>query len=279
MSRVLKAGEPRITQKYSTAHKAVDLVRAPSMVEAIIAHSAGKVVFCQTGQKNAKGSTGNASYGNCIRIDHGGGYSTLYAHLSEVYVKLGDTVRQGQKIGYMGNTGNSYGAHLHFEVRKDNVRIDPTPYLNADLPLQTAPDVIYAAHYAKGKWLSDVKNYNEKNSSGYAGLIRRPIDGIRARLTRGHIVYRVHTVGGKYLAWVRDLDAKQNGFAGIYGRNIDGVQMYLEDLPEYAVEYRVAPIGKDYLPWVRNCKENDPSGYAGIYGSAIDRVQIRIVRV
>ena len=78
---------------------------------------------------------------------------------------------------------------------------------------------------------------------------------------------------------MRDLDAKQNSFAGIYGKNIDGVQMYLEDLPEYAVEYRVAPIGKDYLPWVRNCKENDPNGYAGIYGSVIDRVQIRIIEV
>ena len=275
MSRVLKSGEHRITQGFSKSHQAVDVVKAPSQLETIIAHSAGKVVFCQTGHKSNKGSTGNASYGNCVRIDHGNGYSTLYAHLDKVYVKLGDEVKQGQDIGYMGNTGNSYGAHLHFEVRKDNVRIDPTEYIDKDLPL--AVSVIYAVHTNKGKWLSDVVDYNETNGDGYAGLIGKTIDGIRARLTKGNIVYRVHTVGGKYLPWVKDIDGAQNGYAGIYGRNIDGIQMRLENLDGYAVEYRVSPKGKKYLPWVRNCDDTN-NGYAGIYGYPIDRIQIRIVK-
>lgn len=276
MSRVLKSGEIRITNKYGGSHGGVDVVKAPSNLETIIAHSSGKVVFCQTGHRNNKGSTGNASYGNCVRIEHGNGYSTLYAHLNKVYVKLGDEVKQGQDIGYMGNTGNSYGAHLHFEVRKDNVRIDPTEYIDKDLPL--AVSVIYAVHTNKGKWLSDVVDYNETNGDGYAGLIRTAIDGIRARLTKGNIIYRVHTVGGKYLPWVKDIDGAQNGYAGIYGRNIDGIQMRLENLDGYAVEYRVSPKGKKYLPWVRNCDDTS-NGYAGIYGQPIDRVQIRIVKV
>lgn len=277
MSRVIKNGEIRITQKYKESHQAVDLVKAPSNLETIIAHSSGKVVFCQTGHKNNKGSSGNASYGNCLRIEHGNGYSTLYAHLDKVYVKLGDFVTEGQEIGFMGNTGNSYGAHLHFEVRKDGKRINPTPYLDAGLPL--TPSVIYAVHTNKGKWLSDIVDYNEANGSGYAGLIGKSIDGIRAKLTKGSIVYRVHTVGGKYHPWVKDLDEAQNSYAGIYGENIDGIQMKLEGLPGYAVEYRVSPKGKKYLPWVRNCRDTDSGGYAGIYGQAIDRVQIRIVKV
>lgn len=135
MSRVLKSGEPRITQGFSSAHTAVDLVKAPSLTDNITAHSAGKVVFCQKGHKNAKGSKGNASYGNCVKIDHGDGYFTLYAHLSKVDVNLSDRVTQGQIIGYMGDSGNAYGAHLHFEVFKGGARIDPTPFLNADLPI------------------------------------------------------------------------------------------------------------------------------------------------
>ena len=85
-------------------------------------------------------------------------------------------------------------------------------------------------------------------------------------------------MGGNYLAWVRDLEKAQGGYAGLYGKNIDGVQMYLEGVSGCAVEYRVAPVGKGYLPWVRNFKENDPNGYAGIYGKPIDRIQIRIVK-
>ncbi len=275
MSRILKSGDIRITNVYSSSHKGVDVVKSPSSLEAVIAHSGGKVAFCQTGQKNNKGSKGNASYGNCVRIEHGDGYSTLYAHLDKVYVKLGQTVAQGQEIGYMGNTGNSYGAHLHFEVRKDGKRINPTAYIDTDLPL--TPSVIYAVHTNKGKWLSDIVDYNEANGSGYAGIIGKSIDGIRAKLTKGSIVYRVHTVGGKYLPWVKDLDEAQNGYAGIYGKNIDGIQMKLEGLPGYAVEYRVSPKGKKYLPWVRNYNDTN-NGYAGIYGQAIDRIQIRIVK-
>lgn len=56
------------------------------------------------------------SWGNYVQIDHGNGYKTLYAHMSSFAVQLGDTVSQGQIIGYVGNTGNSYGNHCHFEM-------------------------------------------------------------------------------------------------------------------------------------------------------------------
>ena len=145
---------------------------------------------------------------------------------------------------------------------------------------EAAPDVIYAAHIKGGKWLEDVTNYNDKNADGYAGITGKAIDGIRARLTRGNIVYRVHLIGDiNYLDWVRNLEAAQNGYAGIYGRSIDGVQMFLEGVSGYAVEYRVAPVGKSYLAWVRNHDDNSPDGYAGIYGKEFDRIQIRVVKI
>lgn len=62
------------------------------------------------------------TYGNCIVINHGNGYSTLYAHLSKFKVQVGDQVQQGQAIGLMGSTGYSTGPHLHFEIRYNNVR-------------------------------------------------------------------------------------------------------------------------------------------------------------
>ncbi len=68
-------------------------------------------------------------YGQHIIIDHGGGYATLYGHLSEIYVKPGDVISRGQIIGRMGSTGRSTGTHLHFEVRVNGVTVNPLPFL------------------------------------------------------------------------------------------------------------------------------------------------------
>ena len=77
---------------------------------AIQAASAGEVIV-------SKGSGWNGGYGNYIVVRHSNGTQTLYAHLSAVYVNVGDWVAQGKVIGAMGNTGRSTGTHLHFEVR------------------------------------------------------------------------------------------------------------------------------------------------------------------
>jgi murein DD-endopeptidase MepM/ murein hydrolase activator NlpD len=68
-------------------------------------------------------------YGNYTCIDHGGGLATCYAHQSSYAVSAGAHVSQGQVIGYVGNTGHSFGAHLHFEVRIDGTPVDPLGYL------------------------------------------------------------------------------------------------------------------------------------------------------
>ena len=75
------------------------------------------------------GSSGNASYGNCVKIRHDNGMYTLYAHLADVRVNINQYVSQGQDLGMMGNTGNSYGIHLHFEVfNTNNSRVNPENY-------------------------------------------------------------------------------------------------------------------------------------------------------
>ena len=68
-------------------------------------------------------------YGTHIVLQHEGGLQTVYAHLSAVSVSLGSVVREGDEIGRSGNTGNSTGAHLHFEVRRAGVPIDPAELL------------------------------------------------------------------------------------------------------------------------------------------------------
>lgn len=75
-------------------------------------------------------ATGHGSYGNYVVINHGGGKSTLYAHMSAIGCSVGQTVSQGQVIGYVGTTGYSTGNHLHIEVRIDGVANNPLNYLS-----------------------------------------------------------------------------------------------------------------------------------------------------
>lgn len=72
----------------------------------------------------------NNSYGNCVYIDHGGGYVTRYAHASSLAVTQGQTVTKGQTIAYVGNTGDSFGAHLHFEVILNGTLKNPMSYFS-----------------------------------------------------------------------------------------------------------------------------------------------------
>jgi murein DD-endopeptidase MepM/ murein hydrolase activator NlpD len=73
-------------------------------------------------------------YGNYVIVAHSGGLNTLYGHLSTALVKVGQGVIQGQPIGLEGSTGNSTGAHLHFELRINQAPVDPTPYLPPGQP-------------------------------------------------------------------------------------------------------------------------------------------------
>ena len=109
----------RITQRYHWYHRAIDIANraAPS----ILAADSGRIIVA--------GWPGGWGYGNRIIIDHGNGFRTLYAHLSRIYVKVGQTVKRGDLIGQMGSTGRSTGTHLHFEIRKNGRKMNPLNYL------------------------------------------------------------------------------------------------------------------------------------------------------
>lgn len=112
-------GGTGITQYLSSYHPAVDF-GAPSGTRVKAALS-GCVAYAARGGWNG-------GYGNMISISHGGGISTLYAHLSVEYVKTGDCVEQGDTIGLSGNSGRSTGPHLHFELRKNGSALNPLKY-------------------------------------------------------------------------------------------------------------------------------------------------------
>lgn len=80
-----------------------------------------------------KASYSNGGYGNRVIINHGYGYKTLYAHMSEITVKDGEEVSRGQVVGYVGNTGTSVGPHLHYEVSKNGQKINPSHFYFQDL--------------------------------------------------------------------------------------------------------------------------------------------------
>jgi murein DD-endopeptidase MepM/ murein hydrolase activator NlpD len=118
----------RITSDYgdtdgrSAPHKGIDVGAVTRGVsgDPIYAAYEGKVVI----------ATYSSSAGNYIMIYHGNGLYTRYLHCSSLLVSVGDYVKTGQKIGLMGTTGNSTGAHLHFDVRKDGAYVNPWSYFN-----------------------------------------------------------------------------------------------------------------------------------------------------
>ena len=178
MGKVLKNLAHIITSPYGNRngsfHGGVDITgykKGTHLLDYICAKDAGKVVAVR---KNCTGFENGGSYGNYVIIDHGSGYKTVYAHMAHgsVVPNVGDKVAEGQVIGYMGNTGTSYGGHLHFEVRHNDQKINPTEYLDKELPLapsapaktvdEVAKDVIAGKYgnYPERKALLEAEGYN-----------------------------------------------------------------------------------------------------------------------
>lgn len=106
----------RLSRGFGGSHYGLDIISyygAP-----IYAADSGVVTTAGSGQEHW-------SYGICVRINHGNGYQTMYAHMSGIVVSRGQSVQKGQLIGFMGSTGRSTGTHLHFEVYVNGTRVNP----------------------------------------------------------------------------------------------------------------------------------------------------------
>ena len=108
---------------YGGSHKGVDICAAAGTP--IYASAGGTVT--KAGYNRAGAGNG---YGNSIIISHGNGYTTLYAHCLSLVVHAGQSVKQGQLIGYVGSTGRSSGNHCHFEIRRNGSYIAPQNVFN-----------------------------------------------------------------------------------------------------------------------------------------------------
>jgi murein DD-endopeptidase MepM/ murein hydrolase activator NlpD len=106
--------------RWGSMHEGIDISAAEGTP--IMAADSGTVILLQSEYESG-------GYGNYTCIDHGGGLSTCYAHQSGFATSSGASVSQGDLIGYVGNTGHSFGAHLHFEVRIGGAATDPLGYL------------------------------------------------------------------------------------------------------------------------------------------------------
>lgn len=107
----------RFGVRWGRSHTGIDIVAKGRDCGGDSAKSAGDgvVIFARN----------SGAYGNCVKVDHGDGIVTLYAHLSKITVKVGDTLSAGDEVGKIGSTGRSTGNHLHFEVHIDGTPVDP----------------------------------------------------------------------------------------------------------------------------------------------------------
>ena len=107
-----------VTGAYQSTHTGLDI--GASHGATIVASDGGTVTTA-----GVKGG-----YGNCVMIDHGNGYYTLYGHMSSIAVSVGQSVSKGDTVGYVGSTGVSTGPHCHFEIRFNGVCTDPAPWFS-----------------------------------------------------------------------------------------------------------------------------------------------------
>lgn len=274
-NRVINDSVNRITQHYGNGHNAVDLGwRTDESQNKVYANCKGVVYEIQTGIGNIPGATGVKSWGNYVLIKHPNGMFTRYAHLQEVYVSINQEVDENSCIGLIGNTGNSRGRHLHFEVAKgysSSTRINPEPYL--DKAVYSENRLKYRTYdNVKNKWLPIVEGADD-----YAGNRKNSIGGIQAKMSDGSTIrIKSHIKGGNWLGEITKWDNNSNGYSGIYGKKIDCIAVKCDN---HKIEYRVHLLNENrWLNWVNGYNINDSkNGYAGNKGQEIDEVQIRVV--
>ena len=147
-NKVFSKGAHAITLDYGytysdgSFHKGVDLVTGKNTEDYVVAIEDGTVVSCENSIKGTNKNTGTLGMGNYVILQHSNGWRTRYQHMKygSVAVKKGQTVKKGQMLGIIGNTGYSSGRHLHFDISNSSKQsgsyvsggryyVDPKPFL------------------------------------------------------------------------------------------------------------------------------------------------------
>jgi len=167
--QVIKSGKQQITLYFGNHtlngkpyyHTGIDIVRQGNRLDTIIAAEKGKV---RKVVSNIRGRNLSKGYGNYVELQHGENTITRYCHLKygSIKVKVGQIVAKEQEIGYMGDTGYTFGAHLHLQVIKDGKTINPLPYLDDKNKLVPYND----KNYTKGNYIVITDVLNVRNGPG-----------------------------------------------------------------------------------------------------------------
>lgn len=191
-----------------SSHSAIDLRtnQNGSIIKPVYAVEDGTVDWVQ--KWDGKTKTGNQSYGNLIRITHKNynnkKLQTYYAHLSSFNVKQGDYVKEGQIIGYSGESGNCAGAHLHFEVRLNSVRCNPLNWLDSNFTVSSSSVKL-------GTYTSVINIDANKDTSSNTPNSNYQIKGIDVSKYQGNIDWQKVKNAGIEFAMIRLLSSNNNG--------------------------------------------------------------------
>ena len=229
-SHVLENMQEVVTNDYSTSHKAVDVVASESKIDDVIAAGDGTVEMAVKDVEYTNHNTkGTATYGNFVKIKHPNGKKTLYAHLKygSVNVEEGDEVAKGEKIGTIGDTGNAYGAHLHFEVRnEDETRENPNDFLNGNITLENENITTEEKEKIKEEYNEEMKDSKKIVSETINNLISENNEEVTLENNNycgGSIVDGLKGINVDSSFDNRSLIAQKNGiqdYHGTYNQNV-----------------------------------------------------------
>ncbi len=267
-------------EQRSGAHFGIDITGIGISGQVIFAAQDGKVIL------TSDDGVLPAGLGKCVVIDHGSGYSTLYAHCDRITVTTGDTVTKGEQIGNVGTTGWSTGYHVHFGVYKDGVAVDPlgcstfdgintgefNPLLLAvgealeDMPQSNAPDSIYMPIGGKEVYSESIENVE---NVGDATLYIAAANSDVYAADGGEIIYSgyVNELQEIYVA------IRHDGYVTLYGQLGDCKYSEGDHVEAGEIIGSAGEDGRIMFGMRVNSDAFTENGYTGTFMSATDAVR------
>lgn len=225
-----------VTNDYSASHQALDIVGEGHSVSDVVAYDDGVVEKVVKNVKKTNHNTkGTATYGNFVKVKHDSGIKTLYAHLKygSVNVDNGQKVTKGQKLGTMGDTGNAFGVHLHFEMRDANeVRQNPSNYkpdIVQEPPVKPVVEIVKENNEAPKEMVPEEKSEVKTEPSQPKTeniTVNDPVisnNYLKTSYNRGSIVDGLKSIGVDSSFDNRTIIAGKNGidnYRGTYEQNV-----------------------------------------------------------